>query len=351
MPQAFSTDHSQSKNTKNTTKYGVTVLQDFMTERGMSTVDLLSLEEADLDTYLEDFYANIRNQKSDTYKKNTLLSIRQSLNRYFRDSGKKFDIIKDPTFTKANNCFKALLRKTRIDGKGFVKHHDAISVPDIRKMYNHEFLFNANTPMGLVNKVFFEIVLYFCRRGQENLTELSVDDFEIVCMDDGRKYVSKCTSELTKNHQGDSSESEGTGGKMFSTGTDLCPVASFEKYLSKRPQDYNRLFLHPKDAFSDGDSVWYRKEAMGRDYLGGMMKKYSKTANLSKTYTNHCIRATCITILNHCGFESRHITTVSGHRNQQSLASYCYDTSGMCIHLFNYQNYMYKMYIYTYSCT
>jgi hypothetical protein len=37
------------------------------------------------------------------------------------------------------------------------------------------------------------------------------DDFEVVTMDDGKKYVTKCTSEKTKNHQGETSETEGTG--------------------------------------------------------------------------------------------------------------------------------------------
>jgi hypothetical protein len=117
--------------------------------------------------------------------------------------------------------------------------------------------------------------------------------------------------------------------KQRAQGTPLCPDKSYEKYLSKRPQGIERLFLHTRDGFDDGDDVWCRKEPIGKDYLAGMVKKFSKTTKLSQMYANHCIRATCITILNHCGFESRHITTVSGHKNQQSLASYCYDTSGM----------------------
>jgi len=44
--------------------------------------------------------------------------------------------------------------------------------------------------------------------GQENLTELTIDDFEVVTMDDRKKYVTKCTSEKTKNHQGETSETE-----------------------------------------------------------------------------------------------------------------------------------------------
>jgi hypothetical protein len=66
--------------------------------------------------------------------------------------------------------------------------------------------------------------------------------------------------------------------------------------------------------------------------MAEFMKRLSHTSELSTEYTNYCIRATTITILNDSGFQSRHIVTMSGHKNQASLTSYCYDTSGI---LFN----------------
>lgn len=49
-----------------------------------------------------------------------------------------------------------------------------------------------------------------------------------------KKIVKKETSELSKNHQGITNETEGTGGKNVRHNSKLCPVQSFEKYLSKR---------------------------------------------------------------------------------------------------------------------
>ena len=51
---------------------------------------------------------------------------------------------------------------------------------------------------------------------------------------------------MTKNHQGTTNETEGTGGRMYATDSVLCPVKSFEKYLSKRHAGTDRLFLHSK---------------------------------------------------------------------------------------------------------
>ena len=174
--------------------------------------------------------------------------------------------------------------------------------------------------------------MYFCRRGQENLHTLKVSDFEIKIGVDRYKSVQKITSELDKIHQGNSviSDIEGTGGKMYETpGNAMCPNASFEKYLSKRHNGTNRLFVHPKDSFVESESAWCRKESIGANAMAGFMKNLSRIAELSTEYTNHCIPATTITLLNDSGFESRHIVTVSGHKNQASLTSYCYDTSGI----------------------
>ena len=47
-----------------------------------------------------------------------------------------------------------------------------------------------------------------------------------------------------------------------------------------------------------------------------------RNAGCTNVYTNHCIRATCITSLDSAGFESRDIMTVSGHRSESSLKHY-----------------------------
>ena len=58
------------------------------------------------------------------------------------------------------------------------------------------------------------------------------------------------------------------------------------------------------------------------------MKNLSKAAALQKEYANHCIRTTCIYLLDQYGFQGRHIKTISGHKSEELLTSYCYDTSG-----------------------
>ena len=52
------------------------------------------------------------------------------------------------------------------------------------------------------------------------------------------------------------------------------------------------------------------------------MTRMSKSANLSKSYTNHCIRATVATVLNGQGVDLLKIMSVTGHCNVKSLENY-----------------------------
>jgi len=89
--------------------------------------------------------------------------------------------------------------------------------------------------------------------------------------------------------------------------------------LNKRHLDCAALWQRPKDVYDDENEVWFEKKPLGVNIFGEMMSKISKAADLSKTYTNHSIRAICITVLNDSGFEGRHIVTISGHRSEESI--------------------------------
>ena len=63
-------------------------------------------------------------------------------------------------------------------------------------------VFSLEDPKTLQNKVFFEIMLYFCRlRGRQNLRELKITDFAFSIDDKGARYVSKTGDELTKKEE------------------------------------------------------------------------------------------------------------------------------------------------------
>ncbi|XP_053390634.1 uncharacterized protein LOC128553491, partial [Mercenaria mercenaria] len=130
--------------------------------------------------------------------------------------------------------------------------------------------------------------------------------------------------EADKNHGAESRCDETIGeGKMYELPGDVnCPVASFEKYLSKLNPGIDCLWQRPLDSFELDGPIWYCMAPLGKGKLAGMMGDISNLAHLSKRYTNHCIRATSISELDRNGIEARHLVRVSGHKSEMSIRSY-----------------------------
>ena len=252
------------------------------------------------------------------YSKNSLCSIRFALCRHFKQE-LNIDIIKDTEFNEANRIYEAQCVELKKQGLAKTEHKPPIADEDIKKLYRCG-VFNTENPTTLQNKVFFEIMLFFCRRGRQNLRQLKKTDFEIKVNSQGKRCVLKTTDELTKNHRAHDVQAE-EGGMMIANDGPFCPVSSFEKYLSVLNPMNEYLFQRPKKSAGEGE-IWYDNMVVGENTLGKKMKVISHQAKLSTIYTNHSIRATTITILDRSGFEARHIMSVSGHRNESSIKTY-----------------------------
>lgn len=102
----------------------------------------------------------------------------------------------------------------------------------------------------------------------------------------------------------------------------MCPVYCFENYLSKLCTKRNDLWQKPKPNLTGFETEWYFNAPLGRDPLNDTMKALSAKANLSKEYTNHCIRATTVTTLGENNVDGRIIMATTNHRSEASLKSY-----------------------------
>lgn len=111
----------------------------------------------------------------------------------------------------------------------------------------------------------------------------------------------------------------------YFAGNPLCPVSSFKKYLSKLHPSKNDLWQKPRDSFEE-DSFWYCNAALGKNTLANMMSEICRIAKLPRTYNNHSIRATSITLLD-AKFASCDIMKVSGHKSETSIKNYSTKTS------------------------
>ena len=184
-------------------------------------------------------------------------------------------------------------------------HTNAISDTDLSKIYS-SLTTSVNSPTGLINKVQFDIRLYFFRRGSENMHGMTKGHFVIATDDKGQEYVATALDEMSKNHRGSSTQ-RAHGGKMMPAmpGYPLCPVASFRKYISKLHPLCPKLWQRVRNSFLD-EEVWFCSLPVGEKTLQKFMPSLSQSCKVSQRHSNHCIRATGATILTKLNYHNQH---------------------------------------------
>ena len=104
----------------------------------------------------------------------------------------------------------------------------------------------------------------------------------------------------------------------------LCAQSNlFLMYKRHLNQKCSRFFFQRP---SKGESPvnWYTNAPVGHNDIGDMIPTISKSAGLSRRYTNHSLRSTTVHILDStCNqFAGRHITSITGHKLETSLKTY-----------------------------
>ena len=130
--------------------------------------------------------------------------------------------------------------------------------------------------------------------------------------DTGIQYIMKNEDALTKNHRTD--KENFTGFMPEERGSIYCPVASYEKYVSKRKTKCDRLWQYPRDTYCEQDNEWFCNKPVGRDALAAYDKAIKKNVDFHKTIP---------TILSRQHFSNSPIMAVTGHK---SVISCCMST-------------------------
>ena len=134
-------------------------------------------------------------------------------------------------------------------------------------------------------------------------------------------YVYIKTTLLSKNVKASLSSKEFRDmkkAKMYESENN-CPVQKFMKYLSLLPSSTKENTLFPlitKNGKISSNAL------VGKDKLGNLMSRLSKVCQLSRKYTNHCIRVAGINMLHDGGFSDSTIATITGHKNSASVQRY-----------------------------
>ena len=136
-----------------------------------------------------------------------------------------------------------------------------------------------------------------------------------------------------KNHPGGLTDPEDeSDGKIFAVdGSPRCPVQTVKAHVSHLNPVLEVLFQKPRyhcSSFNpDKEPVSYCNSPVGQSTLENMLKEMSKRAGIVPHLTNHCPRATSITVLSDADCESRHIRFVTWHKSDETIKSYNYRPS------------------------
>ena len=281
-------------------------------------IDLASATPEELAQFLRTMYVEVRQKDGSFYSKASLLSFRGGIHRHLNELGRNVDIYKDAAFRAANKTLDAHLK--HLKRSGFTKptvHKDALTDADFGKLMAY-FDEEVHDPVRLTEKAWFFISFHFCLRGREMQALMRTSDLEIQ-EENGSEVITLSTSFATKDYQGGTS-----GAEEVSIGRIQQPkqVDVIKLLISKLHPSSDRLFQRAKKNAKPDDQTWYTGQAIGKNTLASFMGGLSEKAKLSHHYTNHSVRATCITRLAERGAPDSIIMATSGHKSVESLKIY-----------------------------
>ena len=284
----------------------------------------------DLSAQLRHFYGEVRKIDGTPYSKNALAGLRSALHRHITGPPwhRKLNIMHDPEFKSANNVLMGVLKQQKRTGQDKTKSFKAITPTDMQKLMESN-VFGDESPQSLQDLVWFSIQFYLCRRGFEGSRELRKDSFQFHVGDENNPdFYSLAYHESSKNHPGGFQDTNDPQRRLHATGGPLCPVAALKLYTSKLNEDCQSFYQRPNPKYSESEGgCWYLPAPLGIRKLQNMMSRLSQNAELSSVYTNHCVRAACVTTLMNSGYDPITVTRLSGHRNVASVMSYCRDAT------------------------
>ena len=139
---------------------------------------------------LRRFYGEARTKKKEHYSKLALINLRAGISRHITSPphSRVMNIVSGTAFKQANMVFKGQLRTLKIKGLDRTQYKVAMIENYLTCVRNH-LKANMSSPRGLLNKVIFDILYFFGRRGREGLRQLKRDSFVFQRDGEGHEYA------------------------------------------------------------------------------------------------------------------------------------------------------------------
>ena len=283
---------------------------------------------SELDKILQHVFAQLRKKDGTNYEPDSLRTMLGALDRYFRNAGYNFRIIKDKEFTECRQVLNGKAIELREMGMGKRKNKADVLTEEEEIMWSKGVLGDGN-PKSLNYTIFYMTSQQFGTRGRQEHHQICIEDLKFVkSPGTGETEYIEWVEGLTKTRQGGLCKKDRrVPQRMFAVGGDRCPVRLMEKLISKRPATKKMsgpLYLTPLQHFQ-GKDVWYTLSPVGINQIDHFMKTMTKLAGLEatqKNFTNHSVRKTLVRKLQKSGISNDKIASITGHSSEQSLRDY-----------------------------
>ena len=296
----------------------------FLTEKNLSS-DIDKVPPAILDTYLRYFYSSLRTKDGKLYAPKTLICIRAAIHRYFQINRPNVNIIEDRSFCQSNRMLKTMVAKFKKSGQEVSKErYPVIQKKDMEKI---RLYFDRSTPMKLQEEIIFNLLYYFGLRGRETLPHLTKDSFSLETSSTGKVFLTIQHEILSKNAKASLRTKDFNDIKTYRMyeypeKSEECPIVAWKLYI-EMISDSPYLFPKPSAMqIHRRKKNFCEKQPLGKHSIDNLMSNLSRKIDLSRMYTNHCIRVTMITGLKEHGFSNAEISDISGHKNPHSVDRY-----------------------------
>ena len=133
-----------------------------------------------LDKTLTQFYAESRDKNGEMYKKTTLTSYRQSIQRHLdamRDD--KIDIVKGKEFSTSAKVFGGVVKQIKRKGKAAVDHHQFISDADSEVLYAYFDFWRTSDPAQILQHKKFCLFFFHDQIDKKNEIENNIRNVSV----------------------------------------------------------------------------------------------------------------------------------------------------------------------------
>lgn len=249
--------------------HGLLGFRDFCAKKG--TVSLRQLDKLALAGLAREYVDSSRSRQGPLHSARSLRRFQVGLNNYLRSVyGDDFDLSRDPAF--APLAVPSASGAANAGRMGQSADTVVITPEDLTKIGQY-FWRVINTPRGLQQKVWFDLMIHLGSDGIENQHAMRKDSFMLLKSPaDGRRRL----------------QWKIPGGASIPDDPEnpLCPVRTFQLYLSKLNVACPALFQRPHDGITKTSRFWFHMFPLNNTMLALMMYDISKDAGLSRVYPN-----------------------------------------------------------------